>query len=221
MRKGTLLLFFLGMSVHGEVFLRQPAGLPQRWQRTYAAPFRLQNSRGELEVFHSTDSLNLIYGALQDQHGGNLAWVTGEVMAWAMSIEDGWLYRYLVQPLPEGGYWITSYRQPLRSAGTPGDMPTRHRLRDLPVLPQSSPTFYRFNEENRLCVEISETVSGPDSALETLSRMIVAEGWTPSPLNTGGFQTFLKGNEVAFIGAQRGKDGKTRILRLHKPLGVK
>ena len=217
-------LFWLlacGTLVSAEVFLRQPANIPQSWERAYRAPFHLQNSKGELEIYRSEDSLDLIHIALQNRHGEDLAWVAGEVMAWAMAIQDGWLTRYLVQPLPEGGFWITSFRQPLRDAGKPGDEPSRHRLRQLPVLPQSSPTYYSFNEENKLGVEISATPSSPESALNTLAQMIVSDGWTPSPLNTGGFQTFIRGNNVAFIGAQRGKDGQTRILRLHKPLGVK
>jgi hypothetical protein len=222
MQKHILLLLILWTSWgSAEVFLRHPAQLPQPWKRAYHAPFQLQNSKGELDIFHSHDALSLIRMSLEDTHGDQLTWVGGEVMAWAIAIHDGRLTRYLVQPLAEGGFWITRYRQPLRSAGKPGDVPDRHRLRRLPVLPQSSPTFYSFNEENHLSVEISETTSSPASALEALSNLIVANGWTPSPLNTGGFQTFVKGDDVAFLGAHTGKDGITRVLRLHKPLGVK
>lgn len=222
MRRSALaLLLACGSLVSADVFLRQPADMPGTWQRAYQAPLRLQNGKGELELFQSLDSLNRIESTLRKQHGDDLAWVAGEVMAWAMAVQDGWLYRYLVQPQPHGGFWIVCYRQPLRSAGKPGDTPSRHQLRDLPALPQSTPAHYSYNEENKVAVEISETSSSPETALATLAREIEADGWTPSPVNTGGFQIFVRGENVAFIGAQRGKDGVTRILRLHKPLGVK
>jgi len=215
------LLSLCGLVVSADVFLRQPADLPQSWQRAYSAPFRLQNSKGELELFRSGDELSLIEIALRNDHGDGLAWIAGELMAWGMIIEDGWLIRYLVQPHPEGGSWIVRYKQPLKTAGKPGDIPDRHRLKDLPIYPQSTPSFYSHDEGNRVTVEISECSATPDAALQTLARMTKEDGWTPSPLNTGGFQVFVRGEKVAFLGAQRGKDGRTRILRLHKPLGVK
>lgn len=221
MRRCALaLLICCGSMAGAEVFLRQPADMPTTWQRMYRSPLRLQNSKGELELYHSVDSLRLIEISLRNRHGSDLAWVAGEVMAWAMAIQDGWLTRYLVQPLPGGGFWIAQYRQPLRSAGTPGELPNRHQLKELPVLPQSEPSFYSYDEGNRLSVEISTSNATPEAALETLSQMVESDGWTPSPVNTGGFQVFVRGEKVAFLAAQRGKDGITRILRLHKPLGV-
>ena len=208
-------------SLPADVFLRQPAGVPQEWQRAYSAPFRLQNSKGDLELYHSEDPLVGIETALKSRHGDALAWVAGELMAWGLVIEKGWLIRYLVQPLPDGGSWIVRYKQPVRSAGKPGDTPKKHLLKELPVYPQSKPSFYSHDEGNRVSLEVSESTSSPQAALQTLSEMIINDGWTPSPLNTGGFQVFVRGEKVAFLGAQRGKDGVTRILRLHKPLGVK
>lgn len=215
------MLLWVGGLVVADVFLRQPADIPGTWQRMYHSPMRLQNSKGELTLYHATDNLRLIEISLRNRHGEDLAWVQGEVMAWAMAVQDGWLHRYLVQPLPEGGFWISHYRQPLRSAGSPGDPPDRHQLRELPPLPQSEPTFYSYDEGNQLSVEISTCSASPESALATLSQLVESDGWKPSPVNTGGFQVFVRGEKVAFLGAQRGKDGITRILRLHKPLGVK
>ncbi len=222
MRRATFAVFIcLGSLTWADVFIRQPADIPGTWQRMYSSPLRLQNAKGELTLYHASDSLRLIEISLRNRHGDHLAWVAGEVMAWAMAIQDGWLNRYLVQPLPEGGFWIAEYRQPLRSAGSPGDLPDRHQLKELPVLPQSEPTFYSYDEGNQLSVEISTCNSSPEAALETLSQIVERDGWKPSPVNTGGFQAFVRGEKVAFLGAQRGKDGITRILRLHKPLGVK
>lgn len=222
MRRAALaLLICAGLRVMGDVFLRQPADLPGSWQQMYQSPLRLQNSKGELTLYHSADPLRLIEISLRNRHGDALAWVSGEVMAWAMAIQEGWLTRYLVQPLPEGGFWITQFRQPMRSAGSPGEALGRHQLKDLPSLPQSEPTFYSFDEGNQLSVEISTCAGSPEDALATLADMVARDGWKPSPVNTAGFQTFVRGKKVAFLGAQRGKDGITRILRLHKPLGVK
>lgn len=142
-------------------------------------------------------------------------------MAYGLAIEKGWLIRYLVQPLPNSGYWIVKFRQPLRRAGKPGEAPKKHQLTDLPTLPQSTPTFYSHDAGNKVSVEISEWAGNPVSALEILSKRVISDGWTPSPANTGGFRVFIRGKKVAFLGAHRGKDGRTRILRLHKPLGVK
>ncbi len=222
MRCGAFaLLMVCGTFAVGDVFLRQPVNIPGSWEQAYKAPMHLQNGKGEMELFRSRDSLPLIEIALRDRHGKNLVWVAGEVMAWAITIQDGYLYRYLVQPLPEGGFWILSYRQPLRSAGKPGEALSKHRLKELPALPQSTPGHYNFNEDTQVAVEISETFLSPETAVQTMAQLIEADGWTPSPVNTGGFQVFVRGEKVAFIGAERGKDGITRILRLHKPLGVK
>lgn len=216
----TLLLLCSASLVSARVFWRQPASLPQSWNRAYSAPVRLQNGKGQFETFVSRDSLDQIETRLRDQHGEDLVWVPGEIMAWGMALSDGWLTRYLVQPLPDGGFWIARLHQPERQAGAPGEKPHRHQLKDLPVYPQSEPSFYSHDEDNQLTVEISECNASPEAALHTMARLVEAAGWSPSPVNTGGFQVFVKGDRVAFLGAQRGKDGITRILRLHKPLGV-
>ncbi|WFB35640.1 hypothetical protein P3T73_15930 [Kiritimatiellota bacterium B12222] len=215
------LLLSCGPWVWGDVFLRRPADIPSSWERAYHTDIAFQNSKGELELFRSWDSVDLIRIALQNQHGDQLAFVAGEIMGWGLVIEKGSLIRYLVQPLPEGGSWIVRIKEPLRRAGKPGDLPHRHQLDDLPIYPQSIPTFYSHDQGNQVSVEISECNASPAEALNALSQMVEAAGWTPSPINTGGFQVFVKGEKVAFLGAQRGKDGRTRILRLHKPLGVK
>jgi hypothetical protein len=220
--RSRLMLLTLSMAtlVSARVFWRQPASIPQNWDRAYSAPMRLQNGSGHFDTFISRDSLVQIENRLRDEHGEDLVWIPGEVMAWGMALADGWLTRYLVQPLPEGGFWIARLRQQERQAGKPGDKPDRHQLQDLPVYPQSNPSFYSHDEGNRLTVEISECNASPEAALQTLARLVEDAGWSPSPVNTGGFQVFVRGDRVAFLGAQRGKDGITRILRLHKPLGV-
>ncbi|MDF3129709.1 hypothetical protein P0Y35_10930 [Kiritimatiellaeota bacterium B1221] len=214
-------LLTCGTLASADVFLRQPANIPASWARAYHTPLRLQNGKGELEVFRSYDALDLIGTSLENRHGDQLVWVAGEITAWAIAIQDGWITRYLVQPLPDGGFWILSFRQSLREAGKPGEAPSKHQLKDLPALPQSTPGHYSLNEDNQMAVEISETFLSPETALQTMAQLIEADGWSPSPINTGGFQVFIRGEKVAFIGAERGKDGITRILRLHKPLGVK
>ncbi|MEX2382441.1 MAG: hypothetical protein WD490_08660 [Opitutales bacterium] len=220
--RGCLLFLLLcpATLVSARVFWRQPASLPQSWDRAYSAPVRLQNGKGQFDTFISRDALPEIETRLREEHGEDLVWLAGEVMAWGMALTDGWLTRYLVQPLPDGGFWIARLHQPERQAGKPGDKPDRHQLKDLPVYPQSKPSFYSHDEGNQLTVEISECTAGPEAALQTLARMVEEAGWSPSPVNTGGFQVFVRGDRVAFLGAKRGKDGITRILRLHKPLGV-
>jgi hypothetical protein len=205
------------------VYWRQPADSPGSWSQAYHSPFKLQNGEGEITIFATGDRLEGIASHLKSLHGDALVWVPGEVMAWGMAMEDGHLYRYLVQPRPpeEGGFWIMAYAQTVREAGKPGQQPDRHQLKQFPSLPQSTPTFYSFDEGNKLTVEISTTRSQPDAALNQLSEMLTSDGWQPSPLNTGGFQMFVKRDQVAFLGANIGKDGQTRVLRLHKPLGVK
>lgn len=210
-------------ALHAEVFWKRPADLPQTWTRAYHAPVDLDGGTGELTLHISGDRLEGVEAHLRQKHGDALAWAPGKVMAWGMVIEDRTLYRYLVQPRPEslGGYWITTLAMPLREAPPPGVPPTSHQLTDLPALPNSRPTFHSLDKGNRTAVEISVTAAAPDAALDQLSSMIEAEGWQPSPANVGGFRMFVRRNRVAFVGAQRGKDGQTRILRLHKPLGLR
>jgi len=211
------------LHLEAEVFWRHPADIPGNWARAYQTDVRLQNGSGELAIYISGDRLSGVEAYLRGLHGDHLSWYSGDVMAWGMAIEDGLLYRYLVQPRPEpqGGFWITALTQPVREAGRPADSPRTHQLNDLPTLPQSTPTFYSKDEGNQTEVEISETVANPASALDQLSTRIVEEGWQPSPANLGGFRMFVRRDRVAFVGAHRGKDGRTRVLRLHKPLGVR
>lgn len=222
MRRALFLLLLVSPPAFARVFWRQPVDLPSGWTRAYASEVDLQNGGGGLQVFSTPDRLEGVEARLRSLHGDNLAWIPGEVMAWALAVEDGWVYRYLAQPLPDGaGFWVTVLRQPARRAGKPGEEPRRHQLKALPAYPQSQPTFYSHDAGNRLTVEISRTGGAPEAALDILSEMLEADGWQASPGNTGGFRMFVRRDRVAFLGARRGKDGFTRVLRLHKPLGVK
>lgn len=222
-RMAVLLIALLPVASEARVYWRQPVDVPDRWARAYKSPIKLQNGKGDLNVFVTGESLGSVENHLRRLHGDELAWVSGEVMAWGMVIEDGVLYRYLVQPRPpeDGGYWVVTLSQQLNQAGKPGQGPNRHQLKELPKLAGSTPTFYSFAEDTKMQVEISSTATTPDGALDQLTDMIIADGWQASPANTGGFRMFVRRDRVALIGANRGKDGQTRVLRLHKPLGVK
>ncbi len=212
----------LATPLQAKVFWRTPATLPDSWTRAYQSPVKLQEGEGELEVFGSSDSLRQIEARLKDQHGDNLAWMPGENVAWAMAIEQGRLYRYLVQPRPHGeGFWVMVVEQRLAEAGKPGQKPQQHQLKEVPAYPASQPSFYNFTEENQTAIEVSVHPGEPGAILEGLSMQLEADGWNASPTNTGGFRMFIKRDEVAVISANRSKDGLSRIVRLHKRLGVK
>jgi hypothetical protein len=221
-RWGCWLLLTLGTSAQARVFWKRPADIPEGWTRAHASDVRLQSQQGKMEIFVTPDSLQGVETVLRKLHGEDLVWVPGEVMGWGLAIQDGWMTRYLVQPLPESaGFWILSLRQPLRGTPPPGTSPSRHQLKAVPPYPQSVPTFFSEEADTRVRVEISQTTASPEAVLESLSERVRGAGWTPSPVNTAGFRTFTRGEEIAMLSAQLGKDGTTRILRLHKSPEVK
>jgi hypothetical protein len=225
MKRRVHLLLLLGATwgLKGEVFWRHPVNLPQSWSRAYQSGVKLQDGEGEVTIDITGESLQGVASTLRTRHGDALAWVEGEVMAWGMIMDNGVLIRYLVQPRPEpqGGFWVTTLTQRVNEAGRPGSPPSRHQLRQLPHLPQSMPQFFSLQEENQTAVEISSTAASPAAALTQLSQQLVSDGWQASPANVGGFRLFVRRDRVAMIGAHTGKDGQTRVLRLHKPLGVR
>ena len=141
-------------------------------------------------------------------------------MAWALSVQDGRIFRYLIQPQPRGDRWIALFESELSTAPPPGASPDRHQLTKLPSPVGGIPTFYSHDKGNQTSVEVSEVPGSPDGALLSMGQQLESSGWTPSPANTGGFRMYVKGKSVAFLGSHLGKDGITRVLRLHKPLGV-
>jgi hypothetical protein len=211
--------FSLGLQA--DVFWRRPADLPGTWQRAYTSPFSSQGHEGTVTVYGTQDGLNQIGAALRDRHGESLVWMPGEQMAWAIAMQNNRLIRYLIQPTLNGDYWIAAFESDARTAPPPGTKPPQHQLRDLPAPLGGIPSFYSYDAGNQTAVEISEVAASPEGALISMSQQLESAGWAPSPINTGGFRMFAKGNEVAFLGAHQGKDGITRLLRLHKPLGVK
>ena len=225
MKPSTVFLGVLGVlglaSVYAEVFWKHPASGAASWQTAYTTPYTLQGQHGTLSVLSATDSLEQIHHALTEQHGDRLVWFPGDGAAWAMALDHSTLVRYLIQPLPSGAWWITKFESNTQTAPPPFSLPTKHQLNDLPIPAGAIPSFYSHDEGNEVQVEISEVSASPQGALRDLSDKLENAGWTPSPTNTGGFAMFVKGKRVAFLGAKAGKDGRTRILRLHKPLGVK
>ncbi len=216
------LLCGLALSVlRAEVFWRHPGGLPAEWQRAYASPVRLQDAGGDMELFATGGSLAQIEARLRKQHGDSLAWMGGENVAWALALADGWLYRYLVQPQPRGeGFWVMALRQRERDAGRPGAAPRKHQLREIPVFPHSEPTLFVKDGGNGLAVEISLTPAAPASVLDQLGESLKADGWVDGGVASGGLRWYMRRDRIALLTAQRGPDGNTRVLRLHKPIGV-
>ena len=67
MRRATFAVFIcLGSLTWADVFIRQPADIPGTWQRMYSSPLRLQNAKGELTLYHTSDSLRLIENFLTE-----------------------------------------------------------------------------------------------------------------------------------------------------------
>lgn len=209
------------LTLQAEVFWRRPIDLPGSWQQAYTSPFESQGHQGTMTVYGTSDTFDQIENALRHLHGDSLVWMPGEVMAWALATDGKRLYRYLIQPRSNRAHWIACFESDVRTAPPPGTKPTRHQLRDLPVPAGARPSFYSYDAGNKAAVEISEVAASPEGVLLGLSKQLERAGWKPSPVNTGGFRMFAKGNSIAFLGAHRGKDGVTRILRLHKPLGMK
>lgn len=224
MRRLPFFLMLLGLfagTADAQVFWRRPRATPSDWTRGFESTVRVQEGRGEVQVFGVEGSLAQIHHDLERRHGDALLWMPGEHMAWAMALEQGWLTRYLVQPQPEpDSYWVVTVRQRERDAGRPGQSPRRHQIRELPVFPGSQPSFFTLLEDNGMALELSHTHAPPDAVLDHLSAAMTSGGWQASPLNTGGMRMFLRRDQLAFLGATRGKDGQTRVVRLHKPLGV-
>lgn len=222
LKAGVLALLAVSGFVRADVFWRRPTALPGSWEHGYTSPFESQGHQGTVSVYGTADRLPEIEASLRERHGDRLVWMPGEVMAWALAIERNRLYRYLIQPRPGGDQWIAVFESDARTAPDPGTPPVAgHQLTSLPAPAGGLSTFYSHDAGNEATVEISEVAASPDGALTSLAQRLKESGWSPSPVNTGGFQMFTKGNQVALLGAHRGKDGITRVLRLHKPLGVK
>lgn len=223
MKRRRLLLSMLALAclAPAQVFWRRPAAPPSAWQQAYDAPVRLQEGSGNAALFGVEGSLRQIENDLRARHGENLVWMPGEHVAWGLAMESGMLHRYLVQPRPEAEhYWVLHTRQREREATPPGKQPGQHQLTDLPALAGSQPTFYTKDEDNHLAVEVSMSLANPGSALEQLSDALQQDGWVASPTNTGGMRLFIQRDQLAILSATPGADGFTRIVRLHKPLGV-
>ena len=202
-----------------QVFWRRPRALPVEWARGFQAPFRLQEGRGETELFAVEGSLTDIEHDLRGRHGDDLAWMAGENVAWAVALTQGELHRYLIQPQPDlSGFWVVSMRQRVSEAGRPGIPPEKHQLRELPAFPQSQPSFFTRNEDSRMALEVSVTFAPPESVIEQLDAALQGDGWTPAPTNLGGMRMYFRREHLAILSANRDKEGTTRVVRLHKPL---
>lgn len=216
-----LLVLMAAGSVSAQVFWRRPRNVPGDWSQGYETNVRVQQGRGEFRMFSVDGSMAQIHQDLYRRHGDSLVWMPGDHVAWGMSLQNGWLTRYLVQPNAETeGFWVFELRQRENEAGRPGAKPVQHQLRALPAFPQSDPSFYSLDEGTQMAVEVSTTYAPPDAVLDHLSSALSGQGWQASPLNTGGMRMFVRRDQVAFVSATRGKDGQTRVVRLHKPLGV-
>ena len=223
MKRRHVLYFLLaaGCLAPAQVFWRRSAGPPSAWQQAYDAPIRLQEGSGNTSLYGVEGSLRQIENDLRARHGDDLVWMRGGNVAWGLALENGMLHRYLVQPRPEADlWWVLHTRQREREATRPGRQPARHQLTDIPSLAGSQPAFYTRDEDNRLALEVSKTLATPDSALDQLSNALQQDGWVASPTNTGGMRIFIQRDQVAILGANRAADGFTRVVRLHKPLGV-
>lgn len=210
------------LSLPAQVFWRRPATFGRGWRSAREAPVRVQEGRGDARMYAVEGRLQQIEADLRNRHGEALAWRAGENVAWALALDNNRLHRYLVQPLPEGdGFWVLHLEQSARQAGKPGQRPTSHQLREVPHFPQSEPRFFTRDEENLFALEVSSTPAAPAAVLEQMDGALRGDGWLPSPLNTSGMRMYIRRDQVAVLGAVRGKDGMTRVTRLHKPLGVK
>lgn len=221
MRSPRLLLLLLLTASLGtaQVFWRRPRSTPGDWTRACHTPVRLQETRGDTELFAVTGSLPQIEHDLRARHGNDLLWMPGDVTAWALARSPGTLHRYLIQPQPHpGAYWVTALHQPLDSLPPPAARPRTHQLRDLPAYPNSQPDFFLQNDTNRLTLEISITPAPPELVLHHLDRALLDDGWAPSPANLGGMRLYLRGDTLALLSASQSPDGATRVIRLHKPL---
>jgi len=206
----------------GQVFWRRPRALPGEWTRGIQAPFRLQEGRGDLELFAVDGSLADIEQDLRARHGDDLAWMPGEHVAWAVALSRGELHRYLIQPQPDlSGFWVVSMRQRVSEAGRPGIPPESHQLREIPAFPQSQPSFFTQNEDTRMSLEVSVTFARPESVIRQLDEALRGDGWTPAPTNLGGMRMYFRRDHLAIVSANRDKEGTTRVVRLHKPSGVR
>lgn len=209
------------LAAPAQVFWRRPAGVGRGWRTAREAPVRVQEGRGDARMFAVEGTMRQIEADLRARHGDGFAWRAGENVAWGVAMERNRLHRYLVQPLPEGrGFWVLHLEQSAREAGKPGQRPTRHQLREMPHFPQSEPRFFTRDESNLFTMEVSATPSPPQAVLEQMDGLMRGEGWLPSPLNTSGMRMYIRRDQMAMLGAVRGKDGLTRVTRLHKPLGV-
>lgn len=213
------LLVALGGLGTGQVFWRRPRAVPADWTRGMQAPIRLQEGRGDMALYAVEGSLAEIEHDLRARHGGELAWMPGQHVAWAVALSQGELHRYLVQPQPDlNGFWVVSVRQRVAEAGRPGGVPSTHQLRQLPVFPQSRPSFFTRNEDSRMAVEVSVTPAPPESVIAQMDDAMRSGDWVPAPTNTGGMRMYFRGDDLAMISANRDREGTTRVVRLHKPL---
>lgn len=208
-----------------KVYWRTKSDVPQGWKRAYHANVELNNGKGTVSMYGTIE--NTMQEALKilvEMHGEKGHFSSDEEMAWGFAIEDGILYRYLLQ-LGEGDMiLITCIQQNAKKVGKPGQLPHQHQLKKVPTAAGSFPTYYMKDQHTQMATEISASYQSPSSVMETLGDELLSKGWLetlpPGEDEDHAMRWFIKRNEMILISARRTDDGATRILRVHKPLGV-
>ena len=225
MRCGMALLGVLcgwAAVAQADVYWRQKHSTPAGWTRAYHVPADLTHGKGEVSVFSAEGDVPSVLDAIHELHGDSFAAFPGEEAAWGVAMPEGWLLRYFLQRHPkQDTVLVTRVAQKKKEAGAPGESPQRHQLRDLPAYAGSRPTYYLKDGGTQMAVEISTTSAPPAAVLSSMRSSMDAAGWTESLPGEGGLAWYMRKGALGLITAQRSPDGFTRVLRLHKPLGVK
>lgn len=205
-----------------DVFLRERRDLPPGWTHAYQTEVILNHGKGLVQVLHADTGLLQVVDRLKKLYGDRFVGSASQEIAWGFVIEGEWVMRYFLQQDPEqGGTVITRVQQKRSEAGAPGADPTTHQLKEIPPLPGSEPTYFFKDADTLMAMEISTCRQTPSSALDTMESVLVQAGWQKGLPGEGGMLWYMKQDRLALVSAQKSDDGFTRVLRLHKPIGVK
>lgn len=216
------ILLLMVVPSFGEVYWRQKHSLPPGWVRAYHVPAELSQGKGELSVYAVDGGISAALASLETMHGAAFTAFPGESAAWGLALPEGWVLRYVLCAHPrEEKTLVTRVAQRERDAGAPTGRPERHQLQELPHYIGSKPSYYLKDGGTQMAVEISVTPAPAFAVLNSMRSSMESVGWLEAfPVN-GGMAWYMKRGELALVSAQKSGDGTTRVLRLHKPIGVK
>jgi len=114
---------------------------------------------------------------------------------------------------------IEQTAEELRKSAPP---PSKNMITGIPEYPGIRHLFYAKNEDTDMCIQVSESQSGPEFIKEHYSSAMKDNGWKQLFENSSSAGIFIKNNEICLLAvATDGRSNNNQITLLHKKYGMK